>query len=87
MSGPTKTCPGGPIRAHEGPYGPVWAHAPHETISEINPFFEKNKTCTNQPCINRPSVSTRLKDPIKGIILIEQLIKLTELMNLINQME
>ena len=21
-----KTCPGGPIRAHMGPYGPLWAH-------------------------------------------------------------
>ena len=37
--------PYGPIL---GPYRPIWArmgparaHAPHETISEINPFFEK----------------------------------------------
>ena len=40
--------PYGPIWAYMGPYGPIWArmgparaHAPHETISEINPFFEK----------------------------------------------
>ena len=26
MSGPAKTCPGGPIRAHKGPYGPICAH-------------------------------------------------------------
>ena len=26
MSGPAKTCPGGPIRAHMDPYGPMRAH-------------------------------------------------------------
>ena len=44
----SETLPKPPVGYDKGPYGPVWArmgparaHAPHETISEINPFFEK----------------------------------------------
>ena len=63
--------PYGPIWAHMGPYGPVWARpgTTHHTkpFQKLN-FFCKRGLCTNQPCINRPSVdlrcsSTRSKSP------------------------
>ena len=54
--------PYGPIRAHMGPYGPVWARpgpTHHTKPFQKLTLFLKKGPCTNQPCINRPSVSTR----------------------------
>ena len=55
----------GPILAHMGPYGPVWdrigparAHAPHETISEINTFFEKQSG--KSPALNPHALNQHL---------------------------
>ena len=37
MSGPAKTCPGGPIRAHMGPYGPQPGQGPNPDWAPTRP--------------------------------------------------
>ena len=55
-----------PIWGHMGAYWPVWArigparaHAPHETMSEINTFFEKQKH-GKSPALNPHALNQHL---------------------------
>ena len=54
--------PFGPRSAHKSPYGPAWARpGPAQYTKPFRKltFLLKKGPCTNQPCVDLPSVSTR----------------------------